>query len=50
MAKRFFKKINETFEVDISAGETLLDAAKKINIKRPTIISVNILSTETSTP
>jgi 2Fe-2S ferredoxin len=36
MAKIFFKKINETFEVDISAGETLLDAAKKINISEIT--------------
>ena len=32
MAKIFFKKINKIFEVDIDAGKTLLDAAKKINI------------------
>ena len=36
MTKIFFKKINEILEVDINAGETLLDAAKKINISEIT--------------
>ena len=36
MAKIFFKKINQILEVDVNVGETLLDAAKKINISEIT--------------
>ena len=32
MAKIFFKRANQILEVDVNVGETLLDAAKKINI------------------
>ena len=32
MAKIFFKRSNQILEVDVNVGETLLDAAKKINI------------------